>query len=117
MDWGLLRGTKGGLVNRLLRDKLKYPAWLYIFSAITNLILRFAWLLGLIAPEWWLPRMPNMVNDYSMLFFVFSLAEAYRRAQWSLFRVENENINNYEKYRTIHEIPKPIDDDYISDDE
>jgi len=26
-----------------------------------------------------------------------------------LFRVENENINNYEKYRVIQEIPKVLD--------
>jgi hypothetical protein len=46
-----------------------------------------------------------------MMFFILALAEAYRRAQWSLFRVENENVNNFEKYRTIMEIPK-LPDDY-----
>ena len=117
MDWGLLRGTKGGLTNRLLRDKIKYPPCLYIFSAITNLLLRFAWVLGLVPNAYWLDRMPRAFTDYQMLFFALSLAEAYRRAQWSLFRVENENINNYEKYRTIHEIPKVVDEHYISDDE
>ena len=45
-----------------------------------------------------------------MLFFLLAFGETYRRAQWSLFRVENENINNYEKYRTIHEIPKIVVD-------
>jgi hypothetical protein len=34
------------------------------------------------------------------------IMEIYRRAQWSLFRLENENINNYEKYRTVLEIPR-----------
>jgi hypothetical protein len=34
------------------------------------------------------------------------ILEIYRRAQWSLFRLENENINNYEKYRTVLEIPR-----------
>lgn len=45
-----------------------------------------------------------------------SLAEAYRRAQWSLFRVENENVNNFEKYRVVLEIPKLLksDDDTLS---
>jgi hypothetical protein len=37
---------------------------------------------------------------------LLSLAEVYRRTQWSLFRVENENVNNFEKYRVIMEIPK-----------
>jgi hypothetical protein len=52
MDWGLLRGTKPG--HRLLRDRLKYPKYLYYFSAITNFFLRFAWLLTLIplSSEW-----------------------------------------------------------------
>lgn len=44
------------------------------------------------------------------MFFCLAVGEAYRRAQWSLFRVENENVNNFEKYRTIMEIPKLPDD-------
>ncbi len=35
------------------------------------------------------------------MIFIFSVGEAIRRAQWSLIRVENENNNNFEKYRTI----------------
>ena len=46
-----------------------------------------------------------------MLFFILALGEAYRRTQWSIFRVENENINNFEKYRAIMEIPK-LPEDY-----
>lgn len=41
--------------------------------------------------------------------FVLSILEVYRRSQWSLFRVENENANNPEQYRAILEIP-----DYIT---
>jgi len=44
------------------------------------------------------------------MFFLLALAEAFRRALWSLFRVENENVNNFEKYRTIMEIPKLPDE-------
>jgi hypothetical protein len=32
-------------------------------------------------------------------------AEGFRRALWALFRLENEQVNNFEKYRTILEIP------------
>jgi hypothetical protein len=39
------------------------------------------------------------------------LFEAFRRSQWSLFRVENENVNNLEKYRNILEIPKLSDEE------
>jgi hypothetical protein len=31
--------------------------------------------------------------------------EAFRRAQWALLRVENEQNNNLEQYRTIPLIP------------
>jgi hypothetical protein len=32
--------------------------------------------------------------------------DGYRRAQWALIRVENENVNNFEKYRTFLEVPE-----------
>jgi hypothetical protein len=32
--------------------------------------------------------------------------ELLRRWQWSLLRIENEQINNYEKYRNVVEIPE-----------
>ena len=88
MDWGLLRGSG---YNFLLRDKLFYPVSYYYFSAITNLMLRFAWLLPLIVEF-----QSKMVVDLNLMFFILSIAELYRRAQWSLFRVEIENITNYE---------------------
>lgn len=31
--------------------------------------------------------------------------ELWRRWCWSLIKIENENINNFEKYRDITEIP------------
>lgn len=46
MDWGLLRGTLPG--KKLLRDRLKYPKRIYYFSIVSNLILRFSWVLTLI---------------------------------------------------------------------
>jgi len=47
MDWGLFRETpnKG---KRFLRDKLLYPAWFYYYAMISNTILRFFWIFGLI---------------------------------------------------------------------
>jgi len=38
------------------------------------------------------------------------LAEAFRRAQWSLIRVENEFHNNFEQYRSIPQIPGLADE-------
>jgi hypothetical protein len=43
------------------------------------------------------------------------LLEAFRRGQWSIIRLENEQINNFEKYRTFLEIPAVRDDDSIND--
>jgi hypothetical protein len=112
MDWGLLRGSGGskGMINKLLRDRLKYPASFYLFSAFTNFFLRFAWILPIVDQMYWHSLLGETLMQMEVLFFFLALAELYRRAQWSLFRVENENINNYEKYRTIHEIPKVIDE-------
>ena len=47
-------------------------------------------------------------------------AEAYRRAQWALIRVELEQNHNFEAYRTINIVPevtertKVLDNDEIN---
>ena len=96
MDWGLLRD------KRLLRSKILYPPIYYYFSSFTNFILRFVWILGFFPSYWW----PDSFKSVQGLTFTLALLEIYRRAQWSLFRLENEHINNYEKYRTVLEIPR-----------
>lgn len=107
MDWGLMRGSHPH--NRFLRDKLKYPNHFYYFSMVTNLLLRFSWLLMFISSTMY---PPNFYNNGGLL-FLLALAEAYRRAQWSLFRIENENVNNFEKYRVILDIPNILDDESV----
>ena len=77
---------------------------------ITNLFLRFAWILTLL-PNWYFS---SFFHETQSLIVVLSIAEAYRRTQWSLFRVENENVNNFEKYRAIMEIPKLPEGDHDS---
>jgi septin family protein len=37
---------------------------------------------------------------------VTCIVEAIRRAQWALLRIENENVNNFEKYRNVLRIPE-----------
>jgi len=71
-----------------------------------NFILRFAWTITLIPDQYF----SQFVKETGGLFFFLSVAEGYRRAQWSLFRVENENVNNFEKYRIVLEIPKPLEE-------
>ena len=43
MDWGLLRYW--GPDKYGLRDKTNYPIWFYYFAIVTDLILRFTWVL------------------------------------------------------------------------
>ena len=45
MDWGLMRTKKKG--HFMLREKILYPSYFYYIAMITDLILRFAWLVSL----------------------------------------------------------------------
>ena len=37
---------------------------------------------------------------------MLTVIEAVRRAQWALIRIENENVNNFERYRNVLQIPE-----------
>ena len=94
MDWNLGRTFK---TNFFLRDKIVYPKYMYYFAIISDFILRFFWLLNLVDTSSWLNE--EWKN------FIFAALEAYRRIQWCVFRIENENTNNPEKYRAVLDIP------------
>ncbi|CDW91778.1 xenotropic and polytropic retrovirus receptor 1 [Stylonychia lemnae] len=106
MDWGMFRTKEKG--KKYLRSKLFYPVWFYYYAMVCNVILRFFWIVPLIHVDknGWLSK------SHSITLFL-TLAEGYRRAQWALLRIENENVNNFEKYRNILQIPAFIDDDSI----
>lgn len=53
MDWDLLQGSRQDLTNRLLRDRYEYPPSIFLFAAVTNFFLRFAWALTLIEKQFW----------------------------------------------------------------
>jgi len=91
----------------LLRKKLFYPKKLYYFAIVVNFILRFSWIFTLL-PIWWFTK---TFTDVQAMVLLLTFAEVFRRTLWSFFRVENENINNYEKYRVILEIPKLPEED------
>ena len=99
MDWGLFRSKSKG--KKYLRSKLMYPVPFYYYAMVSNFFLRFFWILSLI-PE---TSLYEWEKEAEMIIIIQTFAEAFRRAQWSLIRVENENINNFEKYRTILMIP------------
>ena len=92
MDWDLGHFKSK---NFFLRDKLMYPKVYYYIAIVINVILRFTWLYNLF-----------ISNGDPLKMFVFSILELIRRIQWSFFRVENENQNNFEKYRAILDIPE-----------
>ena len=46
MDWGLIRSNEPG--KKFLRSKLLYPVWFYYYAMVSNLIMRFIWVLGVI---------------------------------------------------------------------
>ena len=98
MDWGLLRSKAKETYG--LRHKLAYPRAFYYVAAVTNLFLRFTWLITLTLTE--------KDNEFFFSFkwiSIVALLELYRRWQWALIRIENEQLNNYEKYRTLLTIP------------
>jgi hypothetical protein len=51
VDWGLFMRKKPDERNHYsywLRDRLMYPAYFYYFAAVTNFLLRFAWLITIV---------------------------------------------------------------------
>ena len=102
VDWGLGRfGSK----NFFLRDKIVYPKKWYYFVIIVDVILRFIWILNLFQ---FYDKGRGDLDEYKNL--IFALLEAYRRIQWCVFRIENEQMSNPENYRTILAIPElPLD--------
>ena len=87
--------------NFFLRDKIVYPKYMYYGAMIINAILRFSW-------TWNFININKKYDEWKN--FIMAILEAYRRIQWCIFRIENENTNNPEKYRAILAIPElPMD--------
>ena len=107
MDWGLFRCFESN--NYLLRKQIKYPARFYYTAMVTNFILRFWWIIGVFVYSFD-TRAGKKIKDLEILLFLSIMAEAIRRTQWSLIRVENEFFNNYEAYRTIPTIPNLMEE-------
>jgi xenotropic and polytropic retrovirus receptor 1 len=78
MDWSLLQLNSK---NFLLRDELGFKHHsIYYFAMVSDALLRFSWILILIAP-----------SEYARAtLFAIAFGEILRRWQWNFFRVENE---------------------------
>ena len=99
MDWGLLRSMEKG--KKFLRPKMLYPVWFYYYAAFSNLAMRLMWIIPLFNSsyqDWFIDSQTNII--------ILSVVEGLRRAQWSLIRIENENVNNFERYRNVLQIPE-----------
>ena len=95
VDWGIGR-TKAKFF--LLRDKIFYPKIFYYIAVILDTLIRFSWLTGFIDLN------KGKYDEWKTLFL--NVLEVYRRIQWSIIRIENENNTNPEKYRDILTIPE-----------
>ena len=105
MDWGLLRQNDSAKPNYCLREKINFAPWFYYWSMFSDFVLRYIYILFLYK----LGDQSSFFNNINALFAISTFCEAFRRAQWSLLRVENEQNNNLEAYRTIPIIPPIID--------
>ena len=100
VDWGLFRVNNNHL---FLRDKITYPKFTYYIAIVTDGILRYLWSFNLF--------LYHIPTEYDELYnFGTAILEIIRKIQWIIFRLENENLNNPEQYRTILSIPElPVD--------
>jgi hypothetical protein len=85
---------------------MNYPTWFYYFAAVMDFILRYLWILALFE----FGEIDSTFVDFQTMSTIFIFAEAFRRALWALLRVENEQNNNLEAYRTIPYIPPIVED-------
>jgi hypothetical protein len=99
IDWGLCRTFAKGKWG--LRKKTHYPNAVYYAGICIDFL------------GYWLWLVTAFINDgegtfwssfFWLKFFIF--VQLFRRWFWCLIRVENEQTNNLEKYRTILEIPE-----------
>jgi len=91
-DWGL-----GNKDQKYLRAKLLYKnPKVYYFSIFSNLIARVLWTLTIS------PGSIGIVLNPLLFATLLGIVEIARRAQWNLYRLENEQLSNSGKLRAIN---------------
>ncbi len=115
-DWGLFQSWKNDQHEPFLRPNLLYPPvmvrmfdnwltiWQYYIAIIENLILRFFWVILLLIRSF--TPIDPITNEW--LLFGVTLFEIFRRFVWNIIRLENEQLNNMEGYRVVHDVPLPF---------
>eukprot|EP01065_Artemidia_motanka_P029540 TRINITY_DN35637_c0_g1_i1.p1 TRINITY_DN35637_c0_g1~~TRINITY_DN35637_c0_g1_i1.p1 ORF type:complete len:721 (+),score=232.17 TRINITY_DN35637_c0_g1_i1:109-2271(+) len=99
MDWGFA-GHAG--VPGFNRRKTTFKKPVYLAAGLYNLLARFAYII---------PYLPGWPGG-EVLDTTLAIVELSRRASWSVFRMENENVNNLEKYRSVDYVPEVDANDY-----
>lgn len=92
MDWGWIRGKDRGTLFKSMTPHL--VAMVFDLAARMFFIPAAVSIQPIIGPD-------NM-------FIIQACLEIFRRAMWSIFRLENENLNNLETYRTVDFVPHVV---------
>ena len=98
MDWGLISFK----APWELREKQTYPKNFYLFAMISNTVLRFAWTITILPVS----VLENPFVEVELILFFVCIFEIFRRAQWTLIRIENEKFSNIDKFRRVDFVPK-----------
>lgn len=97
MDFSLLQPQSR---HTALRDILALKhRWIYYVIMIIDPILRFSWIFYAI--------FTHDLQHSTVVSFMVSFMEVFRRGIWSLLRVENEHCANVAQYKASRDVPLP----------
>jgi len=98
-DWSV---AQLGVKYTLVRNVKLYPLVWYYFAMSTDVIMKLMWTLT-VSPT----VISKLVNPELFNTFIASI-EIYRRGQWNIFRLENEQIHNMEVFQVLSDVPLPL---------
>jgi hypothetical protein len=89
-----------GQLTLSIRQTILYPSMAYYYMfLVLDPLMRLTWLGSFLVARY---------MDYpSWRFFVFAAIDILRRWMWNFFRVEHEQLHNYENYRATKFVPVP----------
>mmetsp|Transcript_3784 Transcript_3784/g.12628 ORF Transcript_3784/g.12628 Transcript_3784/m.12628 type:complete len:689 (-) Transcript_3784:201-2267(-) len=109
VDWSLvlIRWPRGQWLPsvRLRPNRMYSGRALYCVAIVLDLFLRFLWTTTLIPSERMLEQMPTFIAAVSPF---TAAAEVFRRAMWSVLRVESEHLHT-EGFRRVALVPLHFD--------
>eukprot|EP01113_Clastostelium_recurvatum_P029659 TRINITY_DN3581_c0_g3_i3.p1 TRINITY_DN3581_c0_g3~~TRINITY_DN3581_c0_g3_i3.p1 ORF type:complete len:373 (-),score=41.53 TRINITY_DN3581_c0_g3_i3:59-1051(-) len=104
-DWGLMKFRRNSR-HKLLRHHLMVPHhFIYYIAIVGNMIFRLISGFNLSPTVFFGPD-----ADTSLVATFFYESESIRRSIWNFFRLENEHLNNVEKFRAVDLLPIPVGD-------